>query len=308
MTQDSLSGDLGGVDFVWGARNETASLRRRYLAINCQILFAMLMAIIFLRNTYRAVYVIATYPRKIAPLCCLSTNLFGAFSAIIIAIPSVALNVFSCYTLCWTLAIGLMVSAASVNTILFERAYLACNRLKWFLVLSIIMISVPGPAYIIIIQHSADPKYNEIHGCYLNYRSYFPYIRLSLDLPPNIAFSAVFLMVIYRQYKRYKEACWKKLVKDGVITMLLIIASNIACFIINTTNILKETGDLMYVADWVLTATLLVDNIYKLHITSQSDESNESNKNPDKTTALSIKDQTTTRNRFGLTGMATTYI
>ncbi|KAI9597995.1 hypothetical protein BDF19DRAFT_433223 [Syncephalis fuscata] len=127
---------------------------------------------------------------------------------------------------------------------------LACGRPRWFLIIGIILIIVPGPIYITIVQYSSTSRYSEIHGCYIQYKSYLPYARIALDLPSNIIFSAIFLMVIYRHYKRYQEACWKKLAKDGVITMLLVVASNMLCFIINATEVIKENGDLLYIVDW----------------------------------------------------------
>ncbi|KAI9597996.1 hypothetical protein BDF19DRAFT_463347 [Syncephalis fuscata] len=308
MTQDSLSGGLGSTDFVWMARNETASLRRRYLAINYQILFAIIAAVIFLRNTYRAIYIVANYPHKIAPWCCLVINLVGVLLSVFITLPSIALGIASCNTLGWAIIAGVTISSSVTNVILFERAYLAYNRPMWFLILGAIMVGGSGPAYVINVWYSSTPRYNETHGCYFKYQSYFPYVRLSLDLPPNIIFSAIFSMVVYRQYKRYQEACWKKLAKDGVLTMLLIIASNIASFIINATNVFKETSDLTYVADWLLTATLLVNNTYNLHMLPESYTATKSRTKPTATSSVSIENQTTTRNKFGVTGMTTTYM
>ncbi|KAI9598076.1 hypothetical protein BDF19DRAFT_433396 [Syncephalis fuscata] len=141
MMENGLSGDLGSIDFIWEARNETASLRRRYLAINQQILFCVIMIAILLRNTYRAGYVVFVYSRKLAPWCCLVTNLVGALLFLFISLPSTALGILSCYTLAWALITGVVVSSAVVNIVLFERAYLACNRPIWFLVLGIILRS-----------------------------------------------------------------------------------------------------------------------------------------------------------------------
>ncbi|KAI9597997.1 hypothetical protein BDF19DRAFT_261752 [Syncephalis fuscata] len=308
MIKNDLSGDLGSIDFVWEARDEIDSLRRRYLAINYQILFGVIMVFILLRNTYRAGYVVFAYSRKLAPWCCLAMNLVGVLLSVFISIPSIALGIASCNTLAWAVIAGVTISSAITNAVLFERAYLACNRPMWFLILGIIMIGGSGPAYVITVWYSSTPRYNEMHGCYLKYPAYLPYVRLSLDLPFNVIFSVIFSMVIYRHYKRYQEDCWKKLAKDGALTMLLVVASNIICFIVGATRMLEEASDLLYVADWIITATLLVNNIYNLHMMPQSYGTTKLRNKPTTTSKVSIEDQTTTRNRFGVTGITTTYI
>ncbi|KAI9598075.1 hypothetical protein BDF19DRAFT_433394 [Syncephalis fuscata] len=99
--------DLGSIDFVWKARNETASLRQRYLAVNYQLLFGVIKYL-------WAVYVVTTYSRKLAPWCCLAINLSGVLLAVFISLPSIALGITSCHTLAWIIVVGVAISSIIV--------------------------------------------------------------------------------------------------------------------------------------------------------------------------------------------------
>jgi hypothetical protein len=70
------------------------------------------------------------------------------------------------------------------------------------------------------------------------------------DAPINIGFSVAFLMVIFRQYKRLGDGCWKKLAHDGMATIMLIVLSNTLCMIGNILSMLGHFTDMLYLFDW----------------------------------------------------------
>ncbi|KAI8055037.1 hypothetical protein BDF22DRAFT_653975 [Syncephalis plumigaleata] len=224
MNEIEVSNSLNGFEFLWEVRNEIVPLRTRYRTARFQLACATLVSIIFLYNTWHSILVAYRYPRFDGP---------------------------SCNTTGWSIVAGVVLSTMAANVVLFERAYIACRRAKWLLVSGLFLTFIPGPVYMLIVVNTGSIKYTNLHGCYLNYPAYLPYVRAFTDLPQNIIFGVIFCRVIYHNYVRHREELWKELVKDGVITMLLVALSNITCFIIGESNVLGAYSSLAYITDCV---------------------------------------------------------
>ncbi|KAI9591920.1 hypothetical protein BDF19DRAFT_468479 [Syncephalis fuscata] len=197
-------------------------------------------------------------PRKIGPWCCIIIASSGVL-AFIAPITFGVTTVPSCSTGLQHALAGLTISTMAINVILFERAYLAHQRSPWVLIAGIIAVAIPGPAYAFAIWYLVVPNISDSIGCYSMNRPLIPHIRFGLDLPSNVVFSAAFCIVVYRRYTKYHEACWKYLAHDGIIAMLLVIVSNTLCCVLNLISVVEEFGDMVYLVDWLITGTLLVE-------------------------------------------------
>ncbi|KAI9591917.1 hypothetical protein BDF19DRAFT_453483 [Syncephalis fuscata] len=243
MYNSSREGELNGYQFIMEAYGDNTVFRR---PISC-----LIMILCFVRNAYRAICAMCKNPRKIAPWCCITMTVGGILS------PSCSSGVLQ-------ILVGMTLYTMATNCILFERAYLAQQKSRWILAAGVLAVAIPGPAYAVAIWYLATPTISEFIGCHTTKHYMLPYIRIMLDLPAHIIFSVVFFLVLYKRYKTYREGCWKHLARDGVITMLLVIASNIICCLVNTIAIAKDVGDMFYIMDWLVASTLLVEYQYKI--------------------------------------------
>ncbi|KAI8055406.1 hypothetical protein BDF22DRAFT_741996 [Syncephalis plumigaleata] len=266
MDDNTVPSSYNGFEFFWDARYNMDELRHRYAALRFQLLSGTLLSIVLVRNVWHSAVVVANFPRKFAPWSCLFISTLGTLVLGGITIPAIGLNGLSCNAMGWSLINGVVLSSVACNFILLERAYVACQQKRWFLIFGVIFSSVPAFIFLIVTIASSAVIYSSNYGCHLQYPDYLPYVRIITDLPQNVMFSAIFCLAIYRNYRQRKEYMWKELARDGIITMLLVALSNIVSFIIGETSILGEYTNTIYIADWVLTSTLLSESIYKIHI------------------------------------------
>ncbi|KAI9591918.1 hypothetical protein BDF19DRAFT_245595 [Syncephalis fuscata] len=275
MRYKSHTGELNGYQFIMEAYHDKALFQRRFVAVNFQVFLIITVALLFIRNFYRAICALMMHPYRIASWCCIVMTFVGVLTFIT---PMLFESSFgpTCSTSVIQIAIGLTISTIATNIILFERAYLAHQRNRWLLVIGLVAIVVPPPLYVVSMWFLAIPYISDYVGCYTQNDYWLPYIRLTIDLPPNIIFSVVFLLVVYRRYTTYHEGCWRELARDGIITMLLVVFSNMVCFIFNISNILKEFGNMLYVTDWLITSTLLVENQYRISTSAHTKKAEKS--------------------------------
>ncbi|KAI9595001.1 hypothetical protein BDF19DRAFT_443124 [Syncephalis fuscata] len=230
MAFNDTAGDINIFEYIWQAHDNEAILQQR--------------AVVFSTNAIKVGIITAKYPYKLAPWCCLLANTTGALSNICFGIFTFFTYGPTCHAVAWATVTSLTISTVLTNIMLLERAYLAYRRSKLFILLGIFLILVPAPIYMIAIWWCADIGLSNRYGCYMKFAFYLPYFRLLLDLPCNLVCSAVFSTVIYKYYKKYRDDCWKRLARNGIITMILVILSNIICFFLN----LKSTKNLYFVS------------------------------------------------------------
>ncbi|KAI9599245.1 hypothetical protein BDF19DRAFT_419538 [Syncephalis fuscata] len=268
MSNENISGKLNGIEY-WANSDDITVVRERSIAVHMQILSNVMLLLLFIRNTKRALVMVVRRSNKLAPWCCLIATSIGVlfFGGFTMAhhMPGGP----SCIQVIWCSIICLTTSTIAVNTLLLERAYLAhcCNR--WVLVMGILFIA-PAPVLIYLNWIKIHATFSHKAACYADYPHYFPYVRAALDAPPNIVFSLSFISVIYRQYRRYGGQCWANLVHDGVVVMMLVVTSNLVCFIGNVISVFGEATDYLYVIDWAITTTLLVHNAETIRASPQT--------------------------------------
>jgi len=62
--------------------------------------------------------------------------------------------------------------------------------------------------------------------------------------------SILLLLVVYRQYRQFGSGAWKRLMRDGIQTMCLILLTNIVCTLLVTFEVIGLASDLFFVVDW----------------------------------------------------------
>ncbi|RKP23757.1 hypothetical protein SYNPS1DRAFT_24171 [Syncephalis pseudoplumigaleata] len=249
MQSSSASGTLNGYQFITEAHDNEAAFRRRFVAVYFELFAIALVFLCFVRNFYRAARLLHMCPRKIASWCCATMTAAG-----VLAFPCGLFTASpfgpSCNLVIWEVLLGMVVFTMATNIAMLERAYLAHGRRRWLLAVGALSIVGPGPLYVSLAWYTSTAAFSDMFGCNMRYRSFLPYIRLLLDLPANVVFSAIFLRVVYRAYRRHHDQCWRELGRDGIITMLQIILSNLVCFTLNVSQALKEFSDVFYILDW----------------------------------------------------------
>ncbi|KAI8048638.1 hypothetical protein BDF22DRAFT_701870 [Syncephalis plumigaleata] len=254
-------GELNVIDYLDANDGSLVDLRDRYHGVCVQLLMVIVMFYIFVCNCIQSVKMVMKRPGQVAPWSCTVVALSGVIymGAVSKAAP-----------VCLTIAI------MGTNTLLLERAYLAHQRSRLVLTLGVVIILI-SPVFIAVSLMTLIPNFSHSAGCYIQYPSYYPYVRLAVDIPANIVFSISFIIVIYRQYKRYGDQCWKKLAREGVITMMLVIISSIICAIGNAVEVLGSASDILFIIDWVLISTLLVGSTYRIEILRENSNSDSAN-------------------------------
>ncbi|KAI9594904.1 hypothetical protein BDF19DRAFT_465784 [Syncephalis fuscata] len=259
---DPLS-ELNAIGYLKDAENDTAELRRRSFGVYSQLLSIMALLFIFLYNSYRSIKMVCKRSYRASPWCCLVSSLAGVSYVGGIAMVHHLPFGPSCHIVIWAAIIGMTISTMAINTLLLERAYLAHQRNRYLLIFGILLV-VPAPVLIYRAWYDVLATFSPGTGCHGTYPPSFPAFRLLIDLPPNAVFSVAFLAVIYQQYRRFGDRCWKRLTHDGITTMLLVILSNLTCVIFNLSDILGDTKDVLFIVDWAITSSLVVENTYRM--------------------------------------------
>ncbi|KAI9596834.1 hypothetical protein BDF19DRAFT_436956 [Syncephalis fuscata] len=101
-------------------------------------------------------------------------------------------------------------------------------------------------------------------GCIVHYSYQFPWYWFGLTAPINAFFSAIFAHVAYKQYRTFGSDAWKRLTRDGIRTMCLVVLCNIFC----ATGIIIKLGgmfsEMFLLVDWLFTSTILVNHCYSM--------------------------------------------
>ncbi|KAI9592816.1 hypothetical protein BDF19DRAFT_424988 [Syncephalis fuscata] len=246
--EGSIYGKLTSVDYLAANNGTITDIRARFHGVRTQIVLVMIMFVIFASNTIKSFSLVAKRPNQVAPWCCFIAALMGVIYLAGFTIPSNLPGGPSCKTVIDAASVCLTIAIMATNTLLLERAYLAhrCNRWMLFIGAGLILTS---PAFIIVSITKLEPRYSPASGCYGHYPDYYPYVRLAVDVPANIVFSISFTIVIYQQYQRFGDQCWKQLAKEGITTMMLVILSNFLCTIGNVIQVFHEASDALFILD-----------------------------------------------------------
>ncbi|RKP05157.1 hypothetical protein THASP1DRAFT_26300 [Thamnocephalis sphaerospora] len=248
-------GELGMAEYQALAQDDLQETRKRSIGIFVHLLLNSTLGYIFVRNITRTVSMIRQRPDLLASWCCLIQALFGLVYAIAVALFSTAAEL-SCRRMIWIAAVGLTVSPICVGAALLQKAYMVHSSNKWLLVAGIVLL-FPQP-YFTYLSWTSPATIVAGVGCLVIYPQEMPWVKLALDAPINILFSAAFIVVIYRQYRRFGSSAWARLMRNGIQTMCLIVLSNVVCMLGVAFNLAGLFSELFFALDWLITSTLLV--------------------------------------------------
>ncbi|RKP27533.1 hypothetical protein SYNPS1DRAFT_26814 [Syncephalis pseudoplumigaleata] len=263
MIKHDPQGALNAIEYLLDANGSLEEYQRRSVGVHMQLLSIMALLFMFMFNAYRSIQMTFKRSHKVSSWCCLVSTMTG-----VAYVGGAALNHHmpygpSCRTVVWAAIIGMTIATMAMNTLLLERAYLAHQRNRFLLVFGIFLI-LPAPTLIYRAWIEVEAKFSPASGCYAKYPASFPSFRLLIDLPPNVVFTCAFVMVIYQQYRRYGDRCWKRLARNGIVTMMLVVVSNLTCMLCNVFNAFGEVSDVLFIVDWAITSTLVVENTYRM--------------------------------------------
>ncbi|KAI8049209.1 hypothetical protein BDF22DRAFT_657857 [Syncephalis plumigaleata] len=256
-------GNLNAIEYIMSADGSKEEYQRRSVGVHLQLISIMALLFIFIYNSYRSVRMTFKRSHKVSSWCCLVNTLTGIFYVAGAALTHHMPYGPSCRTVVWAAIIGMTIATMSMNTLLLERAYLAHQRSRFLLIFGVLLI-IPAPTLIYRAWLEVVATFSPSSGCYAKYPASFPSFRLLIDLPPNLVFTCAFVMVIYQHYQRFGDRCWKRLARDGVVTMLLVVISNLICMLCNVFSTFGEMSDVLFIVDWAVTSTLAVENTYRM--------------------------------------------
>ncbi|KAI9599070.1 hypothetical protein BDF19DRAFT_429987 [Syncephalis fuscata] len=222
--------------------------RARYSSDAVQLLFFWLAFILFSRSSYITAQITRKNPNSMVGWCLFMQSLAGippSLCRILMAL----FNQPDCLFFCLT-------GALCVSIILAWRAHLVYNRSVGLLVLGGLLM-LPEPFFGIAFWYKTQVIQTNHTSCELIYPSWLPWLRLAIDVPFNVVFSAIFLFVVLRQYQKYGGKIWKRLQQKGFICLFALLATNTFTLLM-TGYLLKEHSIIIWVLDWIITNQILL--------------------------------------------------
>ncbi|KAI9596804.1 WD40-repeat-containing domain protein [Syncephalis fuscata] len=119
---------------------------------------------------------------------------------------------------------------------------------------------LPQLTFLAIVIIFCPITLDDISGCVINYPHFLPWYWLGVAAPINAFFSAVFSYIAYRQYRLYGSDAWKRLARDGIQTMCLVVLCNVVCGICIIFKVGGNFSEMFFLADWSLNSTILVQH------------------------------------------------
>ncbi|KAI8057085.1 hypothetical protein BDF22DRAFT_669437 [Syncephalis plumigaleata] len=254
---------MNGYQLLMSITRDTKLFRRSFISISCQLLFNTILFWILVRNFHRALCIAIRSPRKLASWCCIAMTLPGMLSFL----GTVSFGTeyaLSCRVLSWCVIGSIAISMAASNAIMFERAYIIYQFNRWLLLIGITTIVVPIPIILVLTYTRSVIKITADLGCYVEQHFYAYLVYICSGLLTSSLYSLPFFVALYRRYKIRREIRWRRFLQDGAITMLLIAVSSLACFLLTIINTNGKYNNIVYIIDWIITSTLLVEHNYRV--------------------------------------------
>lgn len=250
-------GEIDSITFLMQGQGNLEEVRLRCMNIVSPGICPPLAAYLFAHNAVIAAKQLYRQ-HTLLPACCLIQALAGV-AYVITQMMYLLSTGATCRHVVWAISFGICVSNICICTVLLQKAYIVCDHNRWLLVLGVVLL-LPQPLityYFWVSPSVMLPKY----GCTVDYPKFLPWLKLVVDLLINLAFSSIFIAVIYRLLRQLGSAAWKKLVQDGIRTMCAIILSNVVCMLGVAFEVLGPHSDMCFIIDWIIASILLVDHI-----------------------------------------------
>ncbi|KAI9593297.1 hypothetical protein BDF19DRAFT_165753 [Syncephalis fuscata] len=249
------SGEADIFDFITAAPNDIDSIRARLLGIYFQGFLSIMLGSMFIQNFIISIRLVINRPYFLAGWCCLLPAFLGTFMELAIYIYLFGHG--NCRLLAWLVISSFALSSIINNMIILQKAYIVLLKQRWILVVGFILL-IPQLGLILLTLETSYITTEAKGGCRVHYQSAVPIYWFGVTIPVNALFSAIFSYVAYNQYKKFGSEAWKRLMRDGVQIMCIVILCNISCALVVLLKIGKPYSDMFFMLDWYITSTILV--------------------------------------------------
>jgi hypothetical protein len=241
-------GEMAIVDFIMEKPDDITLMQARLAGMQFQVALIVLFWCVFANNLYVSSKLVISRPRALTGWCCLIPSILGAVYCTLVTLMLSPYPV-TCRAVVWYIAVAMSISLVCNSIIVLRKAYLASRRQLWVIIVgAILTIPQVGFAY---ISFKYDVYTLETHaGCVNNYPSFIPWYWFGAVAPVNVLFSSVFSYVAYKQYRLFGSDAWRRLARDGIQTMFLVVACNVICGLILIFEVGGDLSETAFMTDW----------------------------------------------------------
>ncbi|KAI8050225.1 hypothetical protein BDF22DRAFT_745552 [Syncephalis plumigaleata] len=240
------SGEMNMIDFYMTEYDP--SKPSKLSGNRLQLVTGVVMIYIVIVNVIKALKLLISRPRLLAPWCCFIPCIMGTITVTVFTFMELGLH-FTCRHLVWSILAGIAVSNSLHSMILVQKAYLILCKQKWVIYISILPMLCQLSYVFIMVCTSFVTTVPDI-GCSVHYPYFTIWFWFSNTLPLNLLFSGIFCYVAVAHYRRYGTDAWKRLAREGIQIMSLIAICNILCCVLLITQIAGPNTDLLLAMDW----------------------------------------------------------
>ncbi|KAI9596736.1 hypothetical protein BDF19DRAFT_436587 [Syncephalis fuscata] len=257
------SGEMDIDDFFKVMAESPGSIHDHLKGIWMQLVVHFFVGCIHARNINIALRMIIVQPRAVTRWCCLLPSLAGAVLSII-SLLFYFLPGINCRILCWYAGLEISISIICYSTILLQKAYVILDRQRWVIVVGILFISPQAGIPIIVITSTVIILSFEC-GCVIIYPPYLAWYWFGISLLANVFFSSIFSYTAYKQYRVFGSETWKRLAKDGIQAMCLVMLCNIVCSAMLCFRPLGDASEFFFLIDCLISSVILIKNCQEMH-------------------------------------------
>ncbi|RKP26748.1 hypothetical protein SYNPS1DRAFT_27574 [Syncephalis pseudoplumigaleata] len=246
------SGDILLYEFINGLNEGVAptmkNCQARLTGLQRQVAVYTVVSLVFMRNLYVASRAFKGHARNLSTWCVFVVSLLGASSYFI----SLAIGLqpgLSCSHLGLFMTTILCVSTMCNGIVVLHKAYLALLRRRWVAIVGGLTTAIQL-GFTVSVFFSARITTEPYNGCIVHYTDTMIYAWIGTVIPVNLFFSAIFSYVAYSQYRLYGSEAWRRLAKDGIQTMCMVVLCNIVCSVFIASRVFGASTQLFFVVDW----------------------------------------------------------
>ncbi|KAI8050480.1 hypothetical protein BDF22DRAFT_695155 [Syncephalis plumigaleata] len=255
-------GEISLPDYIMEVASDQEQFRARIFGVYRQLLLNLLAGHIFVYNFYLAVRIITTYRRSIPGWLCLFPSALGVVTGLIAAL-SMFPTGLTCRRISWFVGFAITTTIICNSAIVLHKAYLVLYRKPWVLIVGIIFI-LPQLGFMYAGWMLSPVTVAADTGCVVNYSSLLPWFWFGSTAPINALFSGIFSYVAYKQYRTFGSEAWKRMMRDGIQTMCLVVVCNIVCACGMLFEIGGKLSEMFFLVDWLFISIILVRHCYSM--------------------------------------------
>lgn len=241
------SGELYIYEYVIEQSTDISTAHAKLASLYVQTVLNIMISAVFVNNLLISIRMVVSRPLLLSSWCCLIPALFGIGWMIIVLL--YMFDELNCRRAIWYSIIAVALSNISNSTIILQKAYLVLLKQMWVVVLGLLLM-LPQLAFMPFFVAMSWATTELDGGCAVHYSKLVPIYWFGVTIPINILFSAIVSYITYKQYKAYGSEAWKRLTRDGIQTMCLVVLFNIICAACILFKVGNNYSDMFFVADW----------------------------------------------------------